>query len=105
MSSPQPARKAHITDWYDKDIEKGLHLKSFQIEPLEFHATVLSRGDKTVKASGEIAVIHYRIHYLWVNKEGKGEPQTTRIHHTWLRVGDRWQIIAGMSAPTDANGK
>ena len=92
-SSPQPARKDHITDWYDNYVKQGVKLKAWELEPLEFEQT------------GSIAVTHYRIHYLWVDKNGQGEPTTLRVMHTWLRVGEGWQIISGMSAPTDANGK
>ena len=30
---------------------------------------------------------------------------TLRITHTWLRTGDTWQIIGGMSAPVNSDGK
>ncbi len=53
-SEPNPARKAHITDWYDNFVRQGLKLKSFEIDPLEFQVT------------GPVAVVHYRIRYLWV---------------------------------------
>ena len=92
-SSPQPARKNHITDWYDDIVKRGLTMKSWHLEPLEFQLTE------------PVAVTHYRLQYVWVDASGKEESQTFRVHHTWLRTGTGWQIIAGMSAPTDKNGK
>lgn len=92
-SSPQPARKAHVTDWYDNVVKNGQTLQSWELEPMEFQLTT------------PVAVTHYRMHCVWVDKNGKTEAETFRVHHTWLRVGNGWQIIAGMSAPTDKNGK
>ena len=92
-SSPQPARKAHITEWYDNIVNRGLKMKSWDLEPVEFQLTE------------PVAVTHYRLHYVWVDKGGKEEAETFRVHHTWLRTGDTWQIISGMSAATNAKGK
>ncbi len=91
--SPQPARKDHITDWYDNIVKRGLKMKSWQLERVEFQLTE------------PVAVTHYRLHYVWVGPSGKEESETFRVHHTWLRTGNTWQIISGMSAPTDGNGK
>ena len=94
MSSPQPARNDHITDWYDNIAKRGLKMKSFDLEPLAFQRT------------GPVAVTHYRLHYVWFDKDGKPAlSETFRVHHTWLLTGNTWQIISGMSAPTDKNGK
>jgi len=92
-SSPQPARKAHITDWYDRIVQRGMKMKSWELEPVEFQLTE------------PVAVTHYRLHYVWHGKDGKTESETFRVHHTWLRTGNGWQIIAGMSAPTNPQGK
>jgi hypothetical protein len=92
-SSPQPARKDHITDWYDNIVKRGLKMKSWELEQVEFQLTE------------PVAVTHYRLHYIWVDASGRGTSETFRVHHTWLRTGNGWQIIAGMSAPTDKNGK
>jgi hypothetical protein len=92
-SSPQPARKDHITDWYNNIVKRGLKMKSWHLEPIEFQLTE------------PVAVTHYRLRYIWVDKSGKEESETFRVHHTWLHTRDTWQIIAGMSAPTDKDGK
>jgi Domain of unknown function (DUF4440) len=92
-SSPEPARKNHITDWYDNIVKRGLKMKSWHLEQVAFQLTE------------PVAVTHYRLRYVWVDKSGKEESKTFRVHHTWLRTSGGWQIIAGMSAPTDKDGK
>ena len=92
-SSLQPAPKDHITDWYDDIVKRGPKMKSWNLEPGAYQLTE------------PVAVTHYRLHYVWVSKSGKAESKTFRVHHTWLRTRDGWQIIAGMSAPTDKDGQ
>src|SRR5215831_12099428 len=42
---------------------------------------------------------------IWADKAGAGHPTTVRVIHTWVRKpGDDWQIVSGMSAPTNAEG-
>jgi len=66
-------------------------MKSWDLAPVEFQLTE------------PVAVTHYRLHYVWVDKSGKEESETFRVHHTRVRTG--CQIIAGMSAPTNKEGK
>ena len=84
--SPEPQRKDHITDWIDLYTAKGLHLKTYSLKPAASHAT------------GNIVVTYYWLTADWEDKSGHGEPQTTRITHTWIRVPTGWQILGGMSA-------
>lgn len=93
LVSPTPVRKDHITDWISESVNKGLTLKSHELEPL------------AIQITDNVAVTHYRVTVVWADKDGKGEPKTSRITHTWIRVGDGWQIIGGMSAPADAQGR
>jgi len=91
--SAEPARKDHITDWIADYARKGETLKSYDLER------------RVVQVTNNLVTVTYRVHANWVNKDGTGSPQTTRIIHTWIRNPDgSWQIISGMSAPTDANG-
>lgn len=83
--SPKPARKDHITDWIANYTSKGMRLKQYTLEPAASQAT------------GDIVVTHYWITDTWVDKNGKGAPEKTRIMHTWLRTANTWQIISGMS--------
>jgi ketosteroid isomerase-like protein len=91
--SPEPLRKDHITDWITAHTSKGESLKSYDLEPLATQVT------------GNIATTTYRVRLIWADKAGAGPPSTIRIIHTWVRNdGDRWQIISGMSAPTNTDG-
>jgi len=85
--SPKPVRKDHITDWITADTSRGLHLASYSIK----------RGDS--QATENLVVVHYWVTSVWADKDGRGEPRTLRITHTWIKVGNGWRIIAGMSSP------
>ena len=92
--SSAPLRKDHITDWITSNTSKGVRLQSYSIERLAIHVT------------GDVAIDHYRIKATWANNEG-AEVRTDafRITHTWIRTRDNWQIIGGMSAPVNSEGK
>ena len=91
--SPQPLRKGHITDWITFRTSKGETLKSYDLEQL------------TAQVTGDVATVTYRVRYTFADKTGAGQPSQVRIIHTWLRsAGGKWQIISGMSAPTNAEG-
>jgi ketosteroid isomerase-like protein len=92
--SPLPARKDHITDWITVNTSKGVKLQSYSIEQL------------AIQVTGDIAANHYRITMTWSGpKPTDAKTETFRIHHTWLRSGDTWQILAGMSAPVNEKGQ
>jgi ketosteroid isomerase-like protein len=92
--SPSPVRKDHITDWITANISKGIKLQSYAIEQLAIHVT------------GDVAITHYRVKMNWLNSEGADAgTETSRITHTWIRTAGTWQIIGGMSAPVNADGK
>lgn len=84
--SAAPVQKSSITEWIAQYQAKGLHLKSFDLNPAE----------SVVK--GNLVITYYWITARWVDKDGKGEPLTTRITHTWIKEGTTWQILGGMSA-------
>ena len=89
-----PVRKDHITDWITANTSKGIKLQSYSIEQL------------AIQVTGDIAINHYRIKAKWVTSH-KAEARTDalRITHTWIRTNETWQIIGGMSAPVNADGK
>lgn len=88
-----PARKDHIADWLTDRAKKGFVIRSYDLEPL------------AIQVTDSVAVVHYRVKYLWVDKAGKETPVGSRITHTWLKGRDGWQILGGMSAPVDAQGR
>ena len=92
--SSAPTGKDHITDWITRNTSKGVKLQSYAIEQL------------AIQLTGDIAINHYRIKMVWAGP-GPTESNTEviRITHTWLRAGGTWQIIGGMSAPVNAEGK
>ena len=93
LSSPQPLRKDHITDWITAHTDKGEALKSYHLERL------------AIQLTGNLATVPDRVRLTWADKNGTADPSTNRIIHTWLRTtGGTWQIISGMSAPTDSEG-
>ena len=92
-SSAEPAGKAQITDWITAHTSKGETLKTYDLEPLK------------VQVADGIATTTYRIRMGWVDKSGAARPATVRVIHTMRRsAGGAWQIISGMSAPTNADG-
>lgn len=91
--SPEPLRKGRITDWITTHTSKGETLKSYNLQRL------------IIQVTGNITITTYRVRLTWAGKKGAGQPSTTRIIHTWVRNAGRWQIISGMSAPTDAQGR
>jgi ketosteroid isomerase-like protein len=92
--SSAPVRKDHITDWITSNTSKGVKLESYSIEQL------------AIQVTGDVAVNYYRIHATWANAEGgKDRTDILRITHAWIHTGGTWQIIGGMSAPVNAEGK
>lgn len=91
--SAQPQKKDHITDWLTGYTSKGLHLKSYTIEPTGSQAT------------GNIVVTYYRLAADWAAKDGHDVQETSRITHTWIRTGQGWQIIGGMSCVSASDKK
>jgi len=95
LVNSEPVRKDRITDWMKGNTSRGLKLQSYLIEHL------------AVKITGDVAIDHYRIKLNWARIDN-GEATRTdglRITHTWVRTGDTWQILGGMSAPVNSDGK
>jgi ketosteroid isomerase-like protein len=86
-----PVRKDHITDWITAQTGKGLVFKTGDLKPAAIHVT------------GDVAMVCYWITFKWVDKEGRGAEHTLRITHAWLKTGDDWRIIGGMSMPAPDN--
>jgi ketosteroid isomerase-like protein len=93
VSSP-PVRKDHITDWIAMNTSKGVKLESYSIEQL------------AIQVTGDIAINYYRIKVNWATSEGvEVRKDVLRITHTWIRTHGIWQILGGMSAPVNSDGK
>ena len=92
--SSAPVRKDHITDWITANTSKSIKLRSYSIEQL------------AIQITGDTALDYYRIKGTWANSAGADiKSDAFRITHTWTRTHGTWQIIGGMSAPVNAEGK
>ncbi len=92
--SSAPVRKDHITDWITANTSKGIKLESYSIEQL------------AIQVTGDIALNDYRIRANWAtNVKAESRTDAFRITHTWIRAHGTWQILGGMSAPVNADGK
>ena len=85
--SATPVRKDHITDWITSQTSQGLTFKAGEFKPA------------ALKVTGDIAFACYWITLSWVDKDGNGAASTLRITHAWVRNGNDWRIIGGMSMP------
>jgi ketosteroid isomerase-like protein len=93
LSSPEPVRKQHITDWITAHTSNGETLESYELERL------------VAQAMGPCVTVTYRVRMKWVDKDGVDKPGNLRVIHTWIHNADHtWQIISGMAAPPDAHG-
>lgn len=88
--SSAPVHKDHITDWITNQTSKGLTFRSAEFRPAAMQVT------------GDVASVCYWITLRWLDKDGNGAPSTIRITHTWIRAGNEWRIISGMSMPEPA---
>jgi ketosteroid isomerase-like protein len=88
---PMPVDKDHITDWITAQTSKGLTFKTGDFKPA------------ALKVTGNVAFACYWITFRWTDKDGNGAPNTLRITHAWLRNGNDWRIIGGMSMPETRN--
>jgi len=94
LVSSAPVRKDHVTDWITTNTSKGVKLQSFSIEQL------------AIRVTGNVAINHYRIKMNWsAGEKVEARTDTLRITHTWIRANGTWQILGGMSAPVNAEGK
>ena len=81
--SGQPTRKDGIRRSFQQYVADGWTMTELRVE--------------AVQRFGGIAVTHYVA--SGVSRDGS-ESWTRKITHTWIRIGNTWQIIGGMSAPT-----
>ena len=83
--SAAPVHKDHITDWITSQTSKGLAFKTGEFKPA------------SIQVTEDIEVACYWITFKWLDKDGNGAANTIRITHAWLRTGNDWRIIGGMS--------
>jgi ketosteroid isomerase-like protein len=89
--SAAPVRKDHITDWITSQTSKGLKFEAGEFKPA------------AIQVTGDVAFACYWINFRWLDKDGNGATHKLRITHAWVRSGNTWQIIGGMSMPEPEN--
>ena len=85
--SAAPVHKDHITDWITSETTKGSTFKTHEFKPA------------AIQVTGDVAMACYWITFSWRGKNGDDATYTIRITHAWLKEGNSWQIIGGMSMP------
>jgi len=82
-----PSDKSGIGSWV-RDIRDNHWKLTYALKPL------------TARTFGNVVVVHYAAEYVYDYGDGtsSGVGLWRRFTHTWLKTGDRWQIIAGMCA-------
>jgi ketosteroid isomerase-like protein len=85
--SAVPVHKDHITEWITSQTSKGLIFKTDEFEPA------------AIQVTGDVATVYYWITARWLDKDGNGKAYSLRVTHAWLKTGDDWQILGGMSMP------
>jgi ketosteroid isomerase-like protein len=83
-----PARKGDIGKWV-RDIRDNQWKLTYEPKPLEMQ-----------DFGGDTVVVHYAAEYVYDYGDGtrSGVGLWRKFTHTWMRVGNDWQIIGGMCA-------
>ncbi len=84
----QPTRKDGIRQSFQRNVADGWTLTELRVEGVQLF--------------GGIAVTHY---VASGGLRDGSEAGTWKITHTWIRFGNRWQIIGGMSAQLGGPGQ
>lgn len=84
--SATPQTKAHVAYGPIDFKIRGVSLVSFTLKPAGSHVT------------GNVVITYDSLMARWVNCQGRGQPATTRVTHTWIHTSAGWQILGGISA-------
>jgi ketosteroid isomerase-like protein len=87
----RPAGKKEITEGARKKMAAG------RVVSYEFLS-------KAVTVVGDVGVTQYSVRATRTGKDGTNETYTSRVTHTWLKTGNIWEILGGMSAPDGSPG-
>jgi hypothetical protein len=90
----QPVRKANIGDW----------IREIRDQKLKVKTTLTRHG---AEEFGSTVVVHYSFTRIDTYPDGrvKGEGDLSKITHTWMKVGNTWQIIGGMCGKLEPPAK
>jgi len=81
----RPVGKASIGRWVEE----------IRDSKVDFTSELTREG---ARAFDDTIVVHYRVTMVRAYPDGRveGQGQLSKITHTWMRVGDTWQIVGGM---------
>ena len=81
-----PKGKDKVSQWIGAVHSDPSRVWHYDIERLAIHSF------------GDVVVVHYRLRDYFVSAQTGEEISSEhfRISHSWLRVGDTWQIVSGM---------
>jgi ketosteroid isomerase-like protein len=82
-----PTGKADIGAWVERIRDNNWTL-TYELRPA------------AIQLFGDVAIVHYVAEYIFGFGNGttKGAGEWRKFTHTWMKVGDEWQIIGGMCA-------
>ena len=90
----KPLRKSSIGDWVREIRDKKIKVTSVHTR-------------EGAEDFGAIVVVHYRFTRVDTYPDGRveGRGRESKITHTWMRVGNTWQIVGGMCGGLAPTGK
>lgn len=82
-----PTDKSQIGNWVQRIRDEDTTL-TYSLRP------------QAVRLFGDVGIVHYAVEYVFEYRDGTvaGAGKWRRFTHTWMKVGDQWQIITGMCA-------
>ena len=82
-----PSGKVNIGNWVE-EIRDNHWTLTYDLRP------------EAVQLFGNVAVVHYAAEYVYDYGDGTkmGVGDWRKFTHTWMKVGEDWQIIGGMCA-------
>jgi ketosteroid isomerase-like protein len=85
--SKTPSDKSGIDNWV-REIRDNRWKFSYTLRPL------------AARTIGDVVVVHYAAEYVYDYGDGtsSGAGLWRKFTHTWMKAGDRWQIVTGMCA-------
>ena len=81
-----PKGRDRVSQWIGAVHSDSSRVWNYDIERLAIHSF------------GNVVVVHYRLRDYFVSAQTGEEisSEEYRISHSWLRVGETWQIVSGM---------
>ena len=74
--------------------ESARFMKQLVPKPTSCTLKIERAGIRLLK---EVALTQYILHVNCSDTAGVTKTQTSRINHTWVKEGDRWKLLGGMS--------